>query len=405
MSAPPPLSTYYYHIYDHKLFGNERLGKRLPPFARVNFRIPISKTSKAKEHKWIQCLKSDMAKLREIGGRKGIVDPAVVRAEPGSVRGRDLLVLKVGKGEEYPVLITGGHHGNEWTSVEIPFLIAQFLIVNYTENPAEGSPDEGTLLGRKRIKHLLENRQIWFVPMVNPDGHYMSMTATREQRKNAHEVDINRNYPTETWGQVTDPEQLKPDSGAYPGPGPASEPEVQSMAALISRHRFKASISYHNYSKEVLYFHDGQSDKYLIHVAKHMQALLNRHLASGDGGPYGVCGMNKKHPSFGHIADYCYEHARGQPTLGLELPPRLHSPKQQTFAWIEETTIEQTFHENLPAALALINSAGFLHRAGPTKIQADSATRMLQLVRSYWEVFKDWKLFGTEPDQAAREQG
>jgi len=186
-------------------------------------------------------------------------------------------------------------------------LVAKFLIENYVDEPcADPEADDATVVARKRIKHLLDNRQIWFIPMVNPDGHYRSMTRDRTWRRNCriHQVgalamksygadevrtfqldctidgvDLNRNYPTLTWNQgllrYEDNKDgtISPNFDAWRGPTPGSELETQAMAKLISEHRFKASISYHNYGRELFYFHD---DPYVRHVGKAMRNLINR---------------------------------------------------------------------------------------------------------------------------------
>ena len=54
------------------------------------------------------------------------------------------------------VVFVGCHHAREHLSVEIPLKIANHLAENYTQS--------------SRVKNLLDNREIWIVPMVNPDG-------------------------------------------------------------------------------------------------------------------------------------------------------------------------------------------------------------------------------------------
>jgi hypothetical protein len=210
-------------------------------------------------------------------------------------------------------------------------------------------------------------------------------------------VDINRNYPTRTWGQETwlvsdDGKTMEPVTtrdprwgGKWTGPWAGSEKETQAIANLIRQHRFRASISYHNFGREIFYFHQA---KYLKHVGRGMRTLINEkapaHYKWSDG--------NKVAPSTGHIADFCIEHAPGQPTLGMELPPTFKEADHYGYSWVPERTLEPTFRENLPAALALINSAGFSEPAGATRICADEATCVVQVVGSCWEVFKQWSL-------------
>jgi N-acetylmuramoyl-L-alanine amidase len=65
---------------------------------------------------------------------------------------------------------------------------------------------------------------------ANPDG------AARDQRWNAHGVDLNRNFPY----------RWQPQDGVYEsGPGPASEPETQALERYIERVRPRVTIWYH----------------------------------------------------------------------------------------------------------------------------------------------------------------
>jgi len=65
---------------------------------------------------------------------------------------------------------------------------------------------------------------------------------------------------------------------------------------------------------------------------------------------------------------------------------------------VSEETLDQTFRENLPAALALINSAGFSRAPGDLKVCANAATQTVQVVQHYGDVFKDWTLGVAEPE-------
>ena len=92
----------------------------------------------------------------------------------------------------------GAHHGNEYMSVELPLLLAWDLVQNYSIDPD--------------ITDYVDNREIWIIPLVNPDGREMN------QRYNANGVDLNRDY-----GYMWD--------GEGGSPSPFSQPEVQVMRA------------------------------------------------------------------------------------------------------------------------------------------------------------------------------
>ena len=57
---------------------------------------------------------------------------------------------------EAEVCITGCHHAREWISVEVPFYVAQHLLDSYATDAY--------------IRSLVNQSEVWIVPLVNPDG-------------------------------------------------------------------------------------------------------------------------------------------------------------------------------------------------------------------------------------------
>ncbi|RHY98617.1 hypothetical protein DYB37_010810 [Aphanomyces astaci] len=66
---------------------------------------------------------------------------------------------------------------------------------------------------------------LYFVPIVNIDGYDISWNGNRLQRKNANEVDLNRNWPT----PFKNPNPPAREAEDYPGPSPFSEPETKGI--------------------------------------------------------------------------------------------------------------------------------------------------------------------------------
>ena len=160
--------------------------------------------------------------------------------------GRDIWAVRISdnpsEDEEEPgALFLGCHHAREWISVEVPLYIAQYLTDNY-DSDAE-------------IKHLIDNCEIWIVPVVNPDGYEYSRTRDRMWRKNRRDngdgtfgVDLNRNYDY-MWGHVDAPATTS--SILYRGPSPFSEPESQAVRDLVLAYDFRTLISYHSYGQTI----------------------------------------------------------------------------------------------------------------------------------------------------------
>jgi hypothetical protein len=162
---------------------------------------------------------------------------------------RDILAIKISDNvtneeeDEPDILFMGGTHAREWISVEVPFYLAKYLVEHYSTD--------------QKVKQLVDSREIWIVPLVNPDGLEYSRTDNRLWRKNRRDngdgtfgVDLNRNFGYK-WGQQGSSGDSA--SNTYRGTAPFSEPETQAIRKLVSTHNFSSSISYHSYSQLVLY--------------------------------------------------------------------------------------------------------------------------------------------------------
>jgi murein peptide amidase A len=134
-----------------------------------------------------------------------------------SVRGRPIVAYFYGSGPS-TVLFTGGIHGNERSSTYIMDDWVAHLDANAHRIPA--------------------GRQVVVVPNVNPDGIAIN------QRYNAHNVNLDRNFPSSDW--ISDiglsNGQVLPQGG---GPTPLSEPEARALADLANGLQLRASISFH----------------------------------------------------------------------------------------------------------------------------------------------------------------
>jgi len=89
-----------------------------------------------------------------------------------SFEGRNIQMLKTGTGKR-KILLWTQMHGNEATAT-----MASFDILNFLEGKNDGFDNFR--------EEILNNTTLYFVPMLNPDG------AERYQRRNAQDIDINR---------------------------------------------------------------------------------------------------------------------------------------------------------------------------------------------------------------------
>jgi carboxypeptidase T len=396
-----------YHVWHHPALDGA------PAFATTPLSIPTIDpvSGPPTEVKLFQSLRNDLDQLRSDGSAKGIVD-ASVRDVGSSTESKELWALKVGKGSDHKILFTGCHHAREWISVEVPFLVAKFLIDHYTDAPSSEA--------EKRVKHLVDNREIWFVPLVNPDGHEFSVLSDRLWRANRKAytfpdqvidaprlgggsraisvkagtyrgVDINRNYPTSTWGQETflgrgirtsrDPADSR--FGIWAGPSAGSEVETQLIAQLMAAQSFRASITYHSFSQLLLFPAASDGDDFVQFVGKGMSTLID-----ANGNPYTYESGSALYPTTGDLMEFSYESEPGRPTFTPEVRPTEAAPPSHFFSGLPEAEIEPTFQENLGAALALINCAGFDAPASSVTINWTPDTAVAQVVRNGWKALQ-----------------
>lgn len=171
---------------------------------------------------------------------------------------RLLLIMKISDNPqvdetEPPVHFEGNIHGNEKICWGVTFCMVNYLVNNYP--------------GNSTVKDLVENREIWIAPLVNPDGY------NNNSRYNGRGVDLNRN-----WGWMWGNE-------AACGSDFFSENESWKFMEHFWRHPFVLYASYHSGTKAI-----SEPWSYTSYIAPPEQNLI-RHLSQGyssfTGYPYG----------------------------------------------------------------------------------------------------------------------
>ncbi|MFA6029966.1 MAG: M14 family metallopeptidase [Elusimicrobiota bacterium] len=169
-----------------------------------------------------------------------------------SVQGRPITALRLNSSERGTqasrkpgAVFLGTHHAREHISTEVVLGVARWIVEN-----------------RKRadVAKLLQERDVYFIPLVNPDGSEYDIATGRYrwQRKNMAKnsdgsvgVDLNRNYDWLFGGVGTSD---YPGDDTYHGPRAFSEPESRAVKQFCeARPNLKTLISYHSYSALVLY--------------------------------------------------------------------------------------------------------------------------------------------------------
>ena len=146
--------------------------------------------------------------------------------------------------QEASTLIMGLHHSREWISTEVPMALIDTLIKGYET-------------GDERLTNLINNREIWCIPVVSPDGLEYSQKNYKMWRKNRRDngdgkfgVDPNRNYGHH-WGEAGASSNTGSDT--YRGPSAFSEPCTQAVRDFATKHKFTSSVSFHSYSQLILW--------------------------------------------------------------------------------------------------------------------------------------------------------
>ena len=152
-------------------------------------------------------------------------------------------------------LFTGVHHAREPIGCSITMDFIKWLCENY--NQPGGRGDTATF--------LVNEREIWIVPVVNPDGYvyneqYPQGMWRKNQRDNDNNgyfnsdydgVDLNRNYGY-MWGYDDWGSSPNPSDETYRGPSAFSEPETQAIRQLCNSAKPQVAINFHSYSNVII---------------------------------------------------------------------------------------------------------------------------------------------------------
>jgi murein tripeptide amidase MpaA len=160
-----------------------------------------------------------------------------------TAEGRDIIALQVTKnptGADIPgkpaVLYNAMQHAREWLAGETCKRTLSYFVDNYGKTTSAGL----------EVTPLVDNNELWFVCVNNPDGYEYTFTpGNRLWRKNLRDndnngtiepgdgVDPNRNFSA-NWGRDDEGSSPNPADETYRGPSAASEPETKAMEALFA---------------------------------------------------------------------------------------------------------------------------------------------------------------------------
>lgn len=137
-------------------------------------------------------------------------------------------------------------HAREPQGMEWQLNFARWLCENYGLDPT--------------ATDLVNNREIFFMPVVNPDGYEYNRQTNpngggmwrKNRRSSPGAVDLNRNWGYR-WGYDNVGSSPDPSSETYRGPSAFSEPETQCLRQFINSRHFSVILNAHTYGNYYLY--------------------------------------------------------------------------------------------------------------------------------------------------------
>jgi len=242
-----------------------------------------------------------------------------------SVQNRDIWALKISDNPdtneiEPEVRIVSTIHGDEPPGTELILRMIDSLCSSYNHDP--------------HITNLINNREIWFIPLFNPDGY------TLHQRYNADNMDLNRNFPV--------PDASIGDDGTY-----SYEPETQAMLDFSDTMNFALSCMYHTGSIVVNYAYDyiadSVPDQDLVYDIALGYARLNPKMYNSTEFDSGVTNGYAWYQVKGSLQDWSYYY-----TNCIDLTIELWIPK-----WPDTTALDTIWDDNKNSILYLIERSGY----------------------------------------------
>ncbi|WP_167667575.1 M14 family zinc carboxypeptidase [Micromonospora narathiwatensis] len=174
--------------------------------------------------------------------------PASVSRDPFQMK-----VLRIGKhrdGSKVGVFLYCQEHAREWVTPLVCVESAERLLRNYAQDP--------------NTRKIVDDLDIFILPVVNPDGAHYSMYDYNMQRRNmtnycpassadpanrnAWGVDINRNFSVGSVYDGYNGGSTSCTSDTYSGPSKLSEPEARNEVWLVDNFpNIKLSMNTHSY--------------------------------------------------------------------------------------------------------------------------------------------------------------
>jgi carboxypeptidase T len=268
------------------------------------------------------------------------------------------------------VVYLAAYHAREVVTPELALRALHMFVDDYGRDPL--------------LTHLVDTRQIWIVPIVNPDGYARVEAGAEWWRKNGNPtagcgaspgtsanvvhpgVDLNRNHSF-AWN-AGGGASAEPCGETYQGPEAVSEPETAAIQRLLTNRPFTTLISWHSYGNLVLWPWGYQAETRGADPA--LDALGRRlaRLTGYRGGPGGA----SLYLTSGELSDWAWG-ARGVGAVTIEVGAASDSLDGNPFT-PPYRNLDRYWRENKPAALYMARIGDTLARAfapDPERLEVD----------------------------------
>ena len=234
-----------------------------------------------------------------------------------SVEGRDIILVKLGKGD-IKIHLNGSMHAREYFTTNVLMKMVDEYAYRYSLGENYGEYD---------VKSILDKVTMYIVPMVNPDGVNIAQKGLegvknpdklksmvmvpsidgkvgyKYWKANANGVDLNNQFENRWENKVTG--VYKPSSERFKGYYPLSEPEAKILKELSDEYDFEIYASFHTKGR-IIYWADFTVKDWdtLKPIAKGLSELTGYDLVEPLGpSNYGACYADwvretKQKPSF-----------------------------------------------------------------------------------------------------------
>jgi carboxypeptidase T len=171
-----------------------------------------------------------------------------------SYENRPMWTIRATKNPDSPtgrpeVWLNGVTHAREPIGMENVIYYLYWLLENYNIDPIAA--------------YILNNREIYFTPFINPDGYYYNQSTNPSGggmwRKNRQPygsdigADLNRNFGTYNfWNSSNGGSSTSSSSDTYRGTYPFSCPEDSNYKAFFNSRNFKVGLDYHAYGNYLI---------------------------------------------------------------------------------------------------------------------------------------------------------